>query len=508
MAGAGTVRPGTYEAGFVKTLRGRLLVAVLTLLALALTLYGMVAYLLARESLEGDLDQFVLDKALLLGRNMNPANPGWIGFEEREWRTHRFTPHGQAFDPDWQPRFVSRRLNAPIDPTPQLRMAALHPSGIVIGDAIDRDGNRYRMATVAVQRDDELVGYAQIAVHLIERDRELRRLRHWLAGGGLLTLLAAGLAVGYIAQQWRLPLQALGETAGRVRLETLSRQRLYAPEETPELARVAGSFNRLLDQLAIAHGTQQRFIADASHELRTPLTILQGEIEVALRRQRDGSEYRATLASCLEEIVRLTRLTENLLVLARADAGESIEQRQRVDLGTLCREVCEQLTPMAFARSITLEVEGTDSVEIDADPLALERVVSNLVRNAIHYSPPRERVTVRAVALGPEAIVTVTDTGPGIADDHLPRLFDRFYRVDAARAQAAGGAGLGLAIVKSLVEAHGGRVEVWSGLGQGSRFTVRLPRGGTSKTGSPPGRTRDNSKSQGSRRAGGQSALG
>jgi two-component system, OmpR family, sensor kinase len=478
MQGAGSQGRVRLESGLVRTLRSRLILAVLTLVALALTLFGMLAYLSARESLQGDIDQFVLDKALLLGRNMNPANPGWIAFQEREWRTGRFTPLGQAFDPDWELRFQSRRLASAIEPTPQLREAALHPSGVVIGDAVDLDGNRYRMATVAVHRDEELIGYAQIAVDLRERDAHLRRLRAWLAGGGLFTLLAAGLAMTYIAQQWRMPLQVLGETARRVSLDTLSRQRLYAPEDTPELARVAEAFNELLDKLATAHGTQQRFIADASHELRTPLTILQGEIEVALRRERDSATYRATLESCLEEIQRLTRLTSNLLVLARADTAQTAGAHQRVDLGTLCREVCERMAPLAAAKPINLNVDAIDTVEVEGDPSGLEQIVSNLVQNAIRYSPPGEQVVVSASRQARDAVLTVTDTGPGIAADHLPRLFDRFYRIDASRAQAAGGAGLGLSIVKALVEAHHGRIELSSELGKGTRFTVWFPGAG------------------------------
>jgi heavy metal sensor kinase len=478
MHGVGSARRVRLETGLVKTLRSRLILAVLTLLALALTLYGMLAYLLARDNLQGDIDQFVLDKALLLGRNMNPTNPGWIGFQDREWRSRRFTPLGQAFDPDWEPRFRSRRLLTAIEPSPELREAALHPSGVVIGDAVDGDGNQYRLATVAVHRDEELIGYAQIAVDLRERDGHLRHLRAWLAGGGLFTLLAAGLAMTYIAHQWRMPLQVLGETARRLSLDTLFQQRLYAPEDTPELARVAGAFNELLDKLAAAHGTQQRFIADASHELRTPLTILQGEIEVTLRRERDSAAYRATLESCLEEIQRLARLTSNLLVLARAATEEATGARQRVELGTLCREVCERLAPLAAAKPIDLNVDAIDTVEMEGDPSGLELIVSNLVENAIRYSPPGEQVVVSASMSAREVILTVTDTGPGIAPDHLPRLFDRFYRVDAARARAAGGAGLGLAIVKALVEAHHGRIEVSSEVGKGSRFTVWLPGGG------------------------------
>jgi heavy metal sensor kinase len=454
-----------------KTSGDRLLLLLVSFLAGVFLIFGAMAYLLARQSLLGDLDQFVLDKALLLGRNMNPQNPAWIRYEEREWRSQRFTPIGQAFDPDWQRVFTSVRLSAPIEPTAQVREQALHPGGVVIGNATGRDGERYRMATVSVRRDDELIGFAQIAVPLREWNQELRRLLFWLLGSGLLALMGATAAASYMLHQWRAPLSMLLETASKLSVQNLSRQRLFSPPDFPELEQLARAFNELLDQLEAAHKNQDRFIADASHEMRTPLTILQGEIEVTLRRERKGPEYRATLKSCLEEIHRLTRLAENLLALARVGAGAH-QARVPVDLAMLCREISDQLAPLAEGKQVALQVDASTEVEILGDRFALERVVFNLVENAIRYSPPGESVAIRAERSRNEAKIIVADSGVGIPPEDLPRIFDRFYRVDPARAQTAGGAGLGLALVKALVEAHGGKVEARSRVGKGSEFTV------------------------------------
>jgi heavy metal sensor kinase len=250
---------------------------------------------------------------------------------------------------------------------------------------------------------------------------------------------------------------------------------LFVPKDEDEIARLARAFNELLDRLESAHGTQQRFLADASHELRTPLTVLRGEIEVALRRERPADEYREVLESSREEIERLARLTENLLSLARSDAGEGLVTREAVDLAALCVGVREAMSGMAEQKRMKLTVEASEAVFVNGDAGALERVCLNLVENAIRYSPAGENVTLQVVNENGEAVLSVSDTGPGIGAEHLPHLFERFYRVDKARSREQGGAGLGLAIVEALVKAHGGSVSVSGVVGQGTTFTIRLP---------------------------------
>ena len=217
-------------------------------------------------------------------------------------------------------------------------------------------------------------------------------------------------------------------------------------------------------------------MADASHELRTPLTILRGEIEVALRRPRSPEEYAEVLQSSREEIERLSRLTDNLLTLARADAGETLAHREPVDVAVVARDVCRKLAPLSAQRKVPLACEAPDPAMVSGDAVALEQMIFNLVENALRYTPPGERATVRVAARDSEVTVEVADHGSGIPPEHLPHLFERFYRVDKARSREFGGAGLGLSIVKTLVEAHRGHIEVRSEVGQGSTFAVRLPR--------------------------------
>jgi heavy metal sensor kinase len=459
----------------VKTSRARLQFGLLALLAAVFLLVDVWVYGLARDTIRGDVDQFVSDKALLLAYGANTNDISLVDFRDRDWRADPFTPYGQTFDLSWNPRFVSSRLSQPILPTDEIKRRAKHPLRLLLHDAVGPDGLSYRMATATIARNDQVFGYAQIGVRLTERDAPLRRLRAMLAAGSLVGLGLAAAGIHYTLREWRLPLLTLAETARSVTAHGVARHRFVAPPDSPELAEMARAFNQLLDHLAVMQESQQRFIADASHEMRTPLTILRGELEVALRHERTAGEYRETIQSCREEIDRLSRLANDLLALARLDSGARLELREVLDLGTLCRETVERLAPRARELGVRLEAEATLELPIAGDQLALERVFENLVDNALRHSPRGEWVAIRTIQNEKDAVVEISDRGPGIAEEHRRRIFDRFYRVELSRSRDRGGAGLGLAIVKALIEAHGGSVEVRSEIGQGSTFVVRLP---------------------------------
>ena len=457
------------------SLHQRLLSWLLVWLALVLAVFSVVVFLLVRQTILGDVDQFVRDKAFLLGSQVTSISPAAAVWDERLWRSDRYTGFGQTFDADWNVLYKSSRLSQPIAPTEELKRLAAHPLGVVHHDAVGPDGARYRMATVQIERQRKFVCYSQIGVLIRERDRPLHQLILWLAGCAAAALVLGGLGLNYLIRQWAAPLAALSETARKVNLGSLSRQRLFAPPDAPEVATLAAAFNELLDRLEAAHASQHRFVADASHELRTPLAALRAEIEVALRRERSPVDYQRTLESNRHELERLSNLVENLLALAALDATRPQQAKSPVDLALVCRDVAEQLSPLAAAQNVRLQLELSESVSISGDVFSIERAVRNLVENALRHTPSGEEIVVRA---GPEnggMLISVIDRGVGIAVEHQPRLFDRFYRVDTARNRAAGGAGLGLAIVKAIVEAHGGTVAVESKLGMGSTFTLRWP---------------------------------
>lgn len=459
----------------MRSLRQRLLWTLLSWLALVLAAFSTMIFLLVRESLHGDLDQLLRDKAFLLGSQVNPNNRTAVGGDDRVWRSDRHVTFGQTYDSDWTLLYKSARLAEPIPTTDEVKRLLRHSLGMAAHDAVGTDGTQYRMASIKIERQGRFVCYSQIAVKIEERDAPLRMLILWLAAGSITSLIIAGVGLIYLIRQWGAPLAALSETASKVNLDTLGRQRLFAPADAPELARLAESFNELLDRVETMHASQFRFVADASHELRTPLTILRGEIDVALRRPRSPEEYAEVLHSSREEIERLSRLTENLLTLARADAKQALVRRESVDLAAIASEVCRKLAPLSEQRRVALACEASNAAMVTGDAIALEQVIFNLTENALRYTPGGESATVRVTRSATEAVVEVADHGSGISSEHLPYLFDRFYRVDKARSREFGGAGLGLSIVKTLVEAHGGRVEVRSEVGRGSTFTVRLP---------------------------------
>jgi len=248
--------------------------------------------------------------------------------------------------------------------------------------------------------------------------------------------------------------------------------------ETPEdeLGKLGTVFNDMLGRLQTAFDQLRRFTSDASHELRTPLTAIRSVGEVALQDQRSPVEYRDVIGSMLEEVDRLTRLSETLLALSRADTGHVQLQREVIPLLQLAKEASSVVEVLAEEKRQRIDIEGDAGVLVSADRLILRQAIVNLLDNAIKYSPAGSQILVRVKSGGDRQIfLEVIDQGPGIPSEHQPYVFDRFYRVDRARSREWGGAGLGLSITRWEVEAHGGEITLKSEEGQGSTFRVSLP---------------------------------
>jgi two-component system, OmpR family, sensor kinase len=304
----------------------------------------------------------------------------------------------------------------------------------------------------------------------------LEQLRMLLMALVPLALVLAGSVGLFLAGRALDPIDRITRTAAAIGADDMARR---LPEEvgrTPdEVGRLAATFNRMLDRLEGAFHRQRQFTADASHELRTPLTLLLTQLEVTLARPRSEDEYRRVLVALREDVIRLQRLVNALLALARADAGRDRPAHERIDLGDLARQAVDGLQTLAAERGVRLAVGAEPGIVVHGDESRLMQLIVNLVDNAIAHTPSGTNVTVD-VAMerdGSTAVLSVRDTGLGIAPEHLPHLFERFYRADPAR--AAGALGLGLAISRSIVEAHGGRIEAESRPGRGSTFTVKLP---------------------------------
>lgn len=315
----------------------------------------------------------------------------------------------------------------------------------------------------------------QIAIDISQEEGLLRRYRVWfwailLASSILFPLL------GYrIARQGIRPVEEIAGTARSITSTNL-RERIRSEGYPSELASLAGTFNEMLDRLEESFERISRFSADIAHDLRTPVNNIRGEAEVALARARTVDEYREVIESTLEEAVRLSDLIGDLLFLARAESPLAELRRERVNIGSLLAAVRDYYEASASNGGITLlAAEGTGDVTAELDRALILRAVSNLVSNAIAHTPKGGTVSLAATDEGTAIRIEVHDTGAGIPADALPRVFDRFFRVDPSRSAASGGTGLGLAIVQSIMTLHGGHAEITSQIGQGACVTLRIP---------------------------------
>jgi heavy metal sensor kinase len=271
------------------------------------------------------------------------------------------------------------------------------------------------------------------------------------------------------------PIDRITRTAARIGAERDLRRRVGLPHTGDEVGRLAATFDAMLEQLERAFERERQFTADVAHELRTPLAALISQADVALSRRRSAEAYRQALEAIQRDSTRLAQLVEQMLQVARADAGQQPLVFERLDLGQLAVEVVRSLEPLAAERGVCLETAAGEAVWVRGDQVQLAQALTDLVDNGIRYVQTGGQVYVAVRGVVGVAEVRVADTGPGITAEHLPRLFDRFYRADASRAHQGGGAGLGLAICRWIIEAHGGQIAVQSELGRGTTFTVHLP---------------------------------
>jgi heavy metal sensor kinase len=261
-------------------------------------------------------------------------------------------------------------------------------------------------------------------------------------------------------------------------------QRLPTQNPHDELGLLTETINEMIARLEGSFTEIRRFTADSSHELRTPLTALRTEVEVALSKPLTLADAIVVLGDVLEELVRMSRLTDQLLTLSRRDAGVERFVPSLLDLHALVAGVVDAMRPLAEAKEVLLRLDGESPVPVAGDEGRLRQVFINLVDNAVKYTPTGGSVTVRVGQRSRAAIVAIEDTGIGIPAEHAPRVFDRFYRVDKARTRAEGGTGLGLSIARSIVVAHGGSIDLASVPGKGTTCTVTLAlddEGGTSQ---------------------------
>lgn len=302
----------------------------------------------------------------------------------------------------------------------------------------------------------------------------LRLFGGMIAGIGGFTIAIAVLGGHWIAGRMVRPISRIAGTAATISAARLDR-RIETSELEQELVPLAEVLNQTFARLQMSFQQLTQFTADASHELRTPLAVIQAQSELALLQTRTAEQYQDTLKTCLRSAERMRGLVDALLLLARGDARQLQLSGTQVDLLDVAQEACAQLQAKADAAGVVLKLTGPEvSAIVAGDANLLEQIAGNLISNGIRHTPGGGTVTVQVSCL-PNPQLLVVDSGCGIAAEHLPRIFDRFYRVDESRGRSSGGNGLGLAICRSLAELHGATIECQSEPGKGSVFTVQFP---------------------------------
>jgi two-component system heavy metal sensor histidine kinase CusS len=450
-------------------------IAVLFLVFIATT----ILYFVLVSELEKSTDLFLADKVHVLRTMLRERPDDWDALREEVELESAARRYEQFYI-----RLLDER-NAPLLMTPGTAdQLDLEQFVRMTQSRLDRtirmkgrNGQAFRVmsssapvGSAATQTDTIL-----IAVDVSQKEGLLARYRFWF-GVILLATFAIFPLVGYqIARHSIRPVEDMATTARHISSTNL-RERIL-PEGYPfELASLAKTFNQTLDRLEGSFERISRFSADIAHDLRTPVNNIRGEAEVALARARNADEYRDVVESCLEEAVRLSDLIGDLLFLARAESPSTNLRRERVDVGELLSGVREYYEASAADGGVSLTTTvGGGLVIAELDRTLLQRAVGNLVSNALAHTPTGGAV-VLGTTLDPSTIhIEVSDTGAGIPAEALPRVFDRFFRVDSSRSQISGGSGLGLAIVQSIALLHGGKVEISSELGHGTRVTLHMP---------------------------------
>lgn len=314
----------------------------------------------------------------------------------------------------------------------------------------------------------------QVALDRTAEEGLLARYRTGLWVVLAIAVAACGLAGHQIARRGLRPVRAIGATAARIRSTTLQ-ERIDTAGLPAELFALAATFNEMLGRLELAFGRLTQFSADIAHELRTPVNNLRGEAEVALSQLRTPEEYREVLGSCLEECSRLARLIDSLLFLARAESPQAQIDRVPLDVGRELQAIAGLYEAAAAEAGVRLSASAPSGLSACLDRTLFQRALKNLAANALAHTPSGGSVKLAASAAGGELHVDVSDTGVGIPAEHVPKVWDRFYRADAARTTESGNVGLGLALVKTIVTLHGGAVSLNSEVGKGTHIRLTFP---------------------------------
>lgn len=374
----------------------------------------------------------------------------------------------EVSEPDGELIFQSPLFAKPYTPLPPVT------SSETVFLTNNLDFSQYRIAMRKVMVGDH-VFMVRAAIPTEPFDQALDRFRVILQATLPVLIVLASLAGYWLSGRALAPVNEIVRTARSVGVQDLA-GRLAVPSAKDELRLLSETLNEMLSRIETSVKRITQFTADASHDLRTPVALIRASAELALRRSRSESEYRETLSRILAASEETTRLIENLLTLARADAGATDLRFTAVDLLAHVEKVVSEAAILAAEKSVAVQMKlGDRPVRVSADSAAIDRLLLILVENAVKYTPSGGMVEVSLLNGGRTACIEVRDNGIGIPEKDLPHIFERFYRADRARSRDPGGSGLGLAIARWIVDMHGGAIEARSVVGCGSQFRISLP---------------------------------
>ncbi len=459
-------------------LRVRLTLWYGTALAVILIVFGGALYATLAHGLRDQIDRSLEETAAVAVRALEQHRVGpFLPFEDLAAEFPELAvldKSFQIFSPTGKVTIQSPNLGRLDIPLSRTALEGGLSGRATFESARFRDGSSLRLLSMPILFNGTLVNIVQVGASLRPVEEVLHRLLLVLLVS-LPIALAVALGGGwFLAGRALQPVEAITQAASRIAAGDLT-QRLTVAHSPDEIGRLSATFNDMIARLEASFRQVRQFSADASHELRTPLTVMKGETELALRRARPAEDYKLVLESNLEEIDRMVRIVDELLFLSRADLGEVRIESQPVRLDALVEDVQRQAAVLGQDLDVQITAGTVEPVTVQGDELRLHELLLNLVDNAVKYSRPGGKVVLALARDGATARLSVTDDGIGISAEAQSRIFDRFYRADDARAHAREGTGLGLAICKWIVEAHHGRIEVQSAVGQGSQFTVVLP---------------------------------
>jgi two-component system, OmpR family, heavy metal sensor histidine kinase CusS len=464
------MRSPTAERTFATSLRTRLTLwnTAVVLLMTAITLLAVrvvakaVLYREADANLQGATDQIAsalqellpdIDAVVADARRMTASHA------ERGWFTHLLTSDGTTI---WKSDYCPDSV-ATLPPTNPDRERAIVQVGPL------------RYARLALQTPAGPVYHVRVGMHTEVLDKSLNGLMRLLVPVGAVLSLLTPLAGAWLAARATRPVADILHTAERLQPTRLT-DRLPVRGTDDELDRMSQTINRLLDEVAALVERQEQFVADAAHELRGPLAAVQGALEVAINREHTAQEYRETLDDILASTRHLSKVANDLLLLAERGGQQRLAAGPGGDAAAVARQATAMFAGVAEERELALTCSAPGTIPVTMDTEDLRRVLANLLDNAVRFTPAGGRIEVRVTA-DPAPTIVVADTGCGIEEADLARVFDRFYKADRSRTHAGTirSGGLGLAICKSLVDGAGGRIGVESSRGRGTVVSVTLP---------------------------------